>query len=65
VTADTGNDAVLGQSKNRVLALGPIVSYNTKVMKRNVALSFKYFREFAGKDRWIGNAFFFTAAPEI
>lgn len=65
VTADRGNGALLGPSKGRVIALGPIVSYNTKVKGHDISLSFKYFREFDSKDRWSGNAFYLTSIIEF
>jgi hypothetical protein len=65
VTADRGNGAILGPSKGRVIALGPVVSYNTKVRGHDISLSFKYFREFDSKDRWAGNAFYLTSAVKF
>lgn len=65
ITADTGNGALLGPSKGRVVALGPIVSYTTKAKSHDVTISFKYFREFYSEDRWGGNAFYLTSCIKI
>jgi len=65
VTSDSGSGAILGPSRGKVFSLGPLVSYTTKAKGHDVQFSLKYFREFAGKDRWSGDAAFFTITASL
>ncbi|MDD5084506.1 MAG: transporter [Candidatus Omnitrophica bacterium] len=65
ITGDSGDGALMGSSRGRVVALGPVVSYSTKVKGHDIGLSFKYFREFADENRWAGNAFFLTLTAKL
>lgn len=61
ITGDSGSGALLGSFKGRVIALGPVITYDVPMSKKFIlSLGAKYYREFHATNRFKGNAFFFT-----
>ena len=56
-TPDSGSGAKLGAFEGRTFALGPIVTYNTKVGSVPIGLTGKYYGEFAVSRRFEGHSY--------
>jgi hypothetical protein len=62
LTGDSGYDAVLGDFKGRVTALGPKVGLNIPLGDRLLSASLRWYHEFEAKNRLEGDAIYLTAA---
>jgi hypothetical protein len=60
VTADTGSGAKLGAFHGQTIALGPCLTFNTKIAGHDVGLNARYYNELKVVNRFDGQAFFFT-----
>lgn len=62
LTGDSGSDAILGDFKGRVFAIGPAADYTFTIGSTPVATNFRYFYEFGEENRLHGHAFFLNVA---
>jgi hypothetical protein len=60
MTADTGNGASLGAFHGQTIALGPCLSFNSKIGNHAIGLNARYYNELKVHNRFDGQAFFFT-----
>jgi hypothetical protein len=60
VTADTGSGAKLGAFHGQTIALGPCLTFNTKIAGHAVGLNARYYNELKVVNRFDGQAFFMT-----
>jgi hypothetical protein len=60
VTNDRGSGAKLGAFKGTTTALGPCLTYNTKIADHPVGLNVRYYNELYVKNRADGQALFVT-----
>ena len=60
MTADTGSGAVLGAFRGQTIALGPCLTFNTKIAGHVVGLNARYYNELKVENRFDGQAFFMT-----
>ncbi len=64
-TPDSGDGAIFGDYRGRVLALGPLVGKTVEVENTRINFSFKYDFEFAAQNRATGNELWLTAAVAL
>jgi len=62
ISDDSGSGARLGGFQGQTVSLGPAAFYVLKVAKCDLALDFKYLREFDVRNRLDGNVYWFNAA---
>jgi hypothetical protein len=60
MTADTGSGATLGAFHGQTIALGPCLTFNTKIAGHAVGLNARYYNELKVVNRFDGQAFFMT-----
>jgi hypothetical protein len=60
VTGDSGSGARLGPFKGQTIALGPCLAFDGKLGGHTVGFNARYYNELKVKDRFDGQAFFFT-----
>jgi hypothetical protein len=60
MTADTGSGAKLGAFHGQTIALGPCLTFNTKIAGHAVGLNARYYNELKVVNRFDGQAFFMT-----
>jgi hypothetical protein len=64
-TPDTGDGAIFGGYRGRVLALGPLVGKTVEIESTKINITFKYDFEFAAQNRGTGNELWLTAAVAL
>jgi hypothetical protein len=62
MTADTGSGAKLGAFHGQTIALGPCLTFNTKIAGHAVGLNARYYNELKVVNRFDGQAFFMTVS---
>ena len=62
VTADHGSGATLGAFHGQTIALGPCLTFNTKIAGHAVGLNARYYNELKVINRFDGQAFFMTVS---
>jgi len=62
MTADTGAGASLGAFHGQTIALGPCLSFNSKIGSHAIGLNARYYNEVKVHNRFDGQAFFFTVS---
>jgi len=60
VTADTGSGAILGAFHGQTIALGPCLTFNSKIAAHPIGLNARYYNELKVKNRFDGQALFLT-----
>lgn len=60
VTADTGSGASLGAFHGQTIALGPCLTFNSKIAGHPIGLGARYYNELKVKNRFDGQAAFVT-----
>jgi hypothetical protein len=60
VTADSGPGATLGAFHGQTIALGPCLTFNSKIAGHALGLNARYYNEVKVKNRFDGQAFFLT-----
>jgi hypothetical protein len=60
MTADTGSGAKLGAFHGQTIALGPCLTFNTKIAGHALGLNARYYNELKVVNRFDGQAFFMT-----
>jgi hypothetical protein len=60
MTADTGHGASLGAFHGQTIALGPCLSFNSKIGNHAIGLNARYYNELKVHNRFDGQAFFLT-----
>jgi hypothetical protein len=60
MTADTGPGATLGAFHGQTIALGPCLSFNSKIGNHAIGVNARYYNEVKVVNRFSGQAFFFT-----
>jgi len=59
ITGDSGSGAILGDFKGRTLGIGPVVSYATKIWKKDLVAEVKWLPEIEVKKRLKGDYIWF------
>ena len=59
ITGDSGSGAVLGDFKGRTIGIGPVLSYATKIFKKDLVAEVKWLPEIEVKNRPKGNLIWF------
>ncbi len=62
MTADTGSGASLGAFHGQTIALGPCLSFNSKIGSHAIGVNARYYNELKVVNRFSGQAFFFTVS---
>jgi hypothetical protein len=65
LTGDSGSDAKLGDFKGRVTAIGPTLGLTVPLGDRDLTARFRWYHEFAVKNRLEGDAVFLTVAVPL
>jgi len=60
MTADTGHGATLGAFHGQTIALGPCLSFNSKIGAHAIGVNARYYNEVKVHNRFDGQAFFLT-----
>jgi hypothetical protein len=60
MTADTGSGATLGAFHGQTIALGPCLSFSSKIAGHTFDLNARYYNELKVKNRFDGQSFFLT-----
>ncbi|MFI5331510.1 MAG: transporter [Desulfobaccales bacterium] len=60
MTADTGSGAALGAFHGQTIALGPCLSFNSKIGDHAIGVNARYYNEVKVHNRFDGQAFFLT-----
>ncbi len=60
MTADTGSGAALGAFHGQTIALGPCLSFNSKIGSHAIGVNARYYNEVKVHNRFDGQAFFLT-----
>ncbi len=60
MTADTGSGASLGAFHGQTIALGPCLSFNSKIGSHAIGVNARYYNELKVHNRFDGQAFFLT-----
>jgi hypothetical protein len=60
MTADTGPGASLGAFHGQTIALGPCLSFNSKIGTHAIGVNARYYNEVKVHNRFDGQAFFLT-----
>jgi hypothetical protein len=64
-TADSGSGAMLGAFEGRTFALGPIISYDTRLGGVPVGLTAKYYSEFGVSNRFEGHSYWLNISASF
>jgi len=59
ITGDSGSGAVLGDFKGRTIGIGPVLSYATKIFKKDLVAEVKWLPEIEVKNRLKGDLIWF------
>ncbi len=62
ITGDSGSGAILGDFKGRTVGIGPVVSYATKIWKKDLVAEVKWLPEIEVKNRLKGDYIWFKLA---
>jgi hypothetical protein len=62
MTADTGSGASLGAFHGQTIALGPCLSFDSKIGDHAIGVNARYYNEVKVHNRFDGQAFFFTVS---
>lgn len=65
INGDSGSGAVLGDFKGRTAGIGPVLSYVTKVWKKDLVVEVKWLREFDVNHRLEGDYIWFKLAMQF
>lgn len=65
INGDSGSGACLGDFKGRTSGIGPVLSYVTKVWKKDLVAEVKWLREFDVKNRLEGDYIWFKLAMQF
>lgn len=60
MTADTGPGATLGAFHGQTIALGPCLSFNSKIGRHAIGVNARYYNELKVRNRFDGQSFFLT-----
>ena len=59
ITGDSGSGATLGDFKGRTVGVGPVLSYSTKIWKKDLVAEVKWLPEIEVKNRLKGDIIWF------
>ncbi len=62
IIGDSGSRAFLGDFKGRTVGIGPVISYSTKIWKKDLAAEVKWLPELEVKNRVKGDYVWFKLA---
>ncbi len=63
MTADTGKGATLGAFHGQTIALGPCLSFNSKIGSHAIGLNASIYNELKVHNRFDGQAFYLSLEP--